>query len=121
MLIAYSRTDSGHGGQAKDLDGDEDDGYGELVTPSVVCDNSLISLFTDETIYPVDFKTAGQMIDDEMHHLLVRPLPQGCRLTAIFDSVRYLIFSHCFSRCLCSLIPATTSSCGPFARLQQHY
>lgn len=41
----------------------------------------------DETIYPVDFKTAGQMTDDEMHDLMVRPLPQGCRLTAIFDSV----------------------------------
>lgn len=58
---------SGHGGQAVDLDGDEDDGY-------------------DETIYPVDFKQAGQIVDDEMHHIMVRSLPQGCRLTAIFDS-----------------------------------
>ncbi|SCZ92236.1 BZ3500_MvSof-1268-A1-R1_Chr5-2g07727 [Microbotryum saponariae] len=58
---------SGHGGQAKDLDGDEDDGY-------------------DETIYPVDFKNAGQIIDDEMHAIMVARLPQGCRLTAIFDS-----------------------------------
>ncbi|KAK4052110.1 Ca(2+)-dependent cysteine protease [Microbotryomycetes sp. JL201] len=58
---------SGHGGQAKDVDGDEEDGY-------------------DETILPVDYKTAGQMVDDEIHHYLVRPLPQGVRLTAIFDS-----------------------------------
>ncbi|SCV72384.1 BQ2448_3921 [Microbotryum intermedium] len=58
---------SGHGGQAKDLDGDEDDGY-------------------DETIYPIDFKNAGQIIDDEMHAIMVARLPQGCRLTAIFDS-----------------------------------
>ncbi|KAM0787949.1 hypothetical protein ACM66B_006153 [Microbotryomycetes sp. NB124-2] len=58
---------SGHGGQAKDLDGDEEDGY-------------------DETILPVDYKTAGQMVDDEIHHYLVRPLQQGVRLTAIFDS-----------------------------------
>lgn len=58
---------SGHGGTTKDLDGDEDDGY-------------------DETIYPVDHKSAGMIVDDELHEILVRPLPQGCRLTAIFDS-----------------------------------
>ncbi|GAA5918649.1 hypothetical protein JCM1841_002292 [Sporobolomyces salmonicolor] len=57
---------SGHGGQTKDLDGDEDDGY-------------------DETIYPLDFKQSGEIVDDEMHAIMVRPLPQGCRLTAIFD------------------------------------
>ncbi|OCF36254.1 metacaspase-1 [Kwoniella heveanensis CBS 569] len=59
---------SGHGGQTKDLDGDEDDGY-------------------DEVIYPLDHKQAGHIVDDEReHHLLVKPLPAGCRLTAIFDS-----------------------------------
>jgi hypothetical protein len=57
---------SGHGGQTEDLDGDEEDGY-------------------DETIYPVDFKQAGMIVDDEMHDIMVRPLPPGCRLTAIFD------------------------------------
>ncbi|THG96767.1 hypothetical protein EW145_g7720 [Phellinidium pouzarii] len=58
---------SGHGGQTKDLDGDEADGY-------------------DEVIYPVDFKDAGHIVDDEMHFIMVKPLPSGCRLTAIFDS-----------------------------------
>ena len=57
---------SGHGGQTKDLDGDEEDGY-------------------DEVIYPVDFKQAGHIVDDEIHWILVRPLPPGCRLTAILD------------------------------------
>ncbi|CAD6576962.1 MAG: Ca(2+)-dependent cysteine protease [Tremellales sp. Tagirdzhanova-0007] len=37
---------SGHGGQTPDLDGDEDDGM-------------------DEVIYPVDFKNAGHIVDDE--------------------------------------------------------
>lgn len=37
---------SGHGGQTKDLDGDEDDG-------------------NDEVIYPLDFKQAGHIVDDE--------------------------------------------------------
>ncbi|CAD6576300.1 MAG: Ca(2+)-dependent cysteine protease [Cyphobasidiales sp. Tagirdzhanova-0007] len=58
---------SGHGGQVVDLNGDEDDGY-------------------DETIYPIDFKQSGQIIDDDMHAIMIRPLPPGCRLTAIFDS-----------------------------------
>lgn len=58
---------SGHGGQTKDLDGDEDDGF-------------------DEVIYPLDFKTAGHIVDDDLHNIMVRPLPAGCRLTAIFDS-----------------------------------
>lgn len=58
---------SGHGGQTEDLDGDEDDGY-------------------DEVIYPVDYKTSGHIVDDQIHDILVKPLPAGARLTAIFDS-----------------------------------
>ncbi|CAG8467962.1 11651_t:CDS:2 [Cetraspora pellucida] len=62
-------NDSGHGGQIEDIDGDEDDGY-------------------DETILPLDHdkSTGGQIIDDEMHAIMVRPLQPGVRLTAIFDS-----------------------------------
>ncbi|KAH7884322.1 peptidase C14, caspase domain-containing protein [Phlebopus sp. FC_14] len=58
---------SGHGGQTKDLDGDEDDGY-------------------DEVIYPVDYEVNGHIVDDNMHEIMVKNLPAGCRLTAIFDS-----------------------------------
>lgn len=58
---------SGHGGQTKDLDGDEEDGY-------------------DEVIYPADFRQTGHITDDEMHRIMVRPLQAGVRLTAIFDS-----------------------------------
>ncbi|KAH7106380.1 Metacaspase-1 precursor [Auriculariales sp. MPI-PUGE-AT-0066] len=57
---------SGHGGQVKDKDGDEVDGF-------------------DETIYPVDFEKAGMIVDDELHRILVQSLPAGCRLTSIFD------------------------------------
>lgn len=39
-----------------------------------------------EAICPVDFQTAGLIVDDDMHDILVAPLPAGCRLTAIFDS-----------------------------------
>jgi hypothetical protein len=58
---------SGHGGQTPDEDGDEEDGY-------------------DEVIYPVDYKQAGHIVDDEIHFHVVRPLRAGVRLTAIFDS-----------------------------------
>ncbi|OJJ89609.1 caspase family protein [Aspergillus glaucus CBS 516.65] len=58
---------SGHGGQTPDEDGDEDDGY-------------------DEVIYPVDFRVAGHIVDDEMHRIMVNSLQPGVRLTAIFDS-----------------------------------
>lgn len=57
---------SGHGGQTVDLDGDEDDG-------------------NDNTIYPVDHTRVGVIVDDMMHDILVKPLPAGCRLTAIMD------------------------------------
>ncbi|KZV68831.1 hypothetical protein PENSPDRAFT_633810 [Peniophora sp. CONT] len=60
---------AGHGSQVKDTDGDEDD---EL----------------DETICPVDYEEegVGPIIDDDLHNILVKPLPPGCRLTAIYDS-----------------------------------
>ncbi|KAJ8123064.1 hypothetical protein O1611_g9685 [Lasiodiplodia mahajangana] len=58
---------SGHGGQTEDLDGDEEDG-------------------NDEVIYPVDYKEAGPLVDDDLHKIVVKPLQAGVRLTAIFDS-----------------------------------
>jgi hypothetical protein len=57
----------GHGGQTKDTQGDEVDGYNEV-------------------IYPVDFKSAGYIEDDTIHQVVVQPLQPGVRLTAIFDS-----------------------------------
>ncbi|KAL0140155.1 caspase domain-containing protein [Mucor lusitanicus] len=63
--------DSGHGGRVHDVHSDEDDSF-------------------DETIYPLDFQEfegdSGQLKDDDMHDLLVKPLPPKCRLTCIFDS-----------------------------------
>ncbi|KAI0697939.1 caspase domain-containing protein [Cerioporus squamosus] len=58
---------SGHGGQVKDRDGDERDGY-------------------DEIIFPLDHKRTGYIVDDLMHTIMVKKLPVGCRLTALFDS-----------------------------------
>jgi hypothetical protein len=59
---------SGHGGTCRDEnDSDEIDSF-------------------DETIIPLDYQTAGQIVDDVIYENLVQPLPQGCRLTAVFDS-----------------------------------
>jgi len=57
---------SGHGGQTKDLNGDEADGL-------------------DETILPLDYKTAGMIIDDDIHAILDKGVPAGAKLTAIMD------------------------------------
>mmetsp|Transcript_11222 Transcript_11222/g.45651 ORF Transcript_11222/g.45651 Transcript_11222/m.45651 type:complete len:363 (+) Transcript_11222:40-1128(+) len=40
----------------------------------------------NETILPVDYERAGQIKDSHIYDALVRPLPAGVRLTAIFDS-----------------------------------
>lgn len=34
----------------------------------------------------MDFKQVGHIVDDQLHDIMVRPLPPGARLTAIFDS-----------------------------------
>ncbi|KAJ3274174.1 hypothetical protein HDV01_003457 [Terramyces sp. JEL0728] len=57
---------SGHGSTQKDEDGDEVDGL-------------------DNTICPVDYNSAGMIVDDEMNTILVQALPEGSRLVAIFD------------------------------------
>jgi hypothetical protein len=58
---------SGHGGSTEDLSGDEEDGK-------------------DETILPSDFESAGQIIDDDLHRILLADLPEGCKFTSLFDS-----------------------------------
>ncbi|KAJ7085556.1 caspase domain-containing protein [Mycena epipterygia] len=55
-LFFHCKSHSGHGGQTPDLDGDEVDGY-------------------DDVIFPLDYQNAGHILDD------VNPLPPGCRLT----------------------------------------
>ncbi|XP_027162739.1 metacaspase-1-like [Coffea eugenioides] len=58
---------SGHGTQQLDLDGDEIDGF-------------------DEAICPLDFETAGIIIDNDINKMIVEPLKQGVTLHAIIDA-----------------------------------
>ena len=57
---------SGHGSYMKDLSGDEVDGQ-------------------DECICPVDYQTAGMIIDDELN-IIVCKLAAGARLRVVFDA-----------------------------------
>jgi len=57
---------SGHGGRVEDTSGDEEDGF-------------------DETLIPVDFKSAGQILDDEVFAKLVKPMKRDVRVTVLMD------------------------------------
>lgn len=63
LLFHYS----GHGSQQRDYTGVEADGL-------------------NETLCPLDFRYAGEIIDDELNRILVRPLTQGVKLHAIIDA-----------------------------------
>uniref|UniRef100_A0A7N0VFP1 Peptidase C14 caspase domain-containing protein n=1 Tax=Kalanchoe fedtschenkoi TaxID=63787 RepID=A0A7N0VFP1_KALFE len=58
---------SGHGLRQLDFENDELDGF-------------------DETLCPVDFKTTGMILDNEINTTIVHPLPKGVRLHAFVDS-----------------------------------
>lgn len=58
---------SGHGSQVKDENGDEADGL-------------------DEVLIPVDYKTAGYIVDDYLYENFVRKLQRGVLATCIMDS-----------------------------------
>lgn len=57
---------SGHGGRVRDTSGDEEDGF-------------------DETLIPVDFQRAGQIVDDDILKILVEPIKAGVNVTVLMD------------------------------------
>jgi hypothetical protein len=57
---------AGHGASVEDDNGDESDGK-------------------DEALCPVDYEENGMIPDDFLNEHIVKKLPVGCRLTAIFD------------------------------------
>jgi len=58
---------SGHGGLKEDPTGKEETGY-------------------DQTILPCDYATAGEIIDNDLYDMVVKPLKKGVQLIALFDS-----------------------------------
>ena len=88
---------TGHGGQTPDTDGDEEDGY-------------------DEVISPVDFRSAGHIVDDEMHRIMVKPL-QPCPICVfpVTVPVPVPLYSHRrpeLSREMTSELPSPSQSPG---------
>lgn len=72
-IVQYSKAGdvvfihySGHGGRVRDTSGDEADGY-------------------DETLIPLDFKRAGQIIDDDLYERLVKKMPAGVTVVVLMD------------------------------------
>ena len=57
---------SGHGTKVKDINGDEEDGY-------------------DEALCPLDFQTSGLILDDELNDIIVKKLPVGVHVVALYD------------------------------------
>lgn len=58
---------SGHGSQKRAADCSEADGF-------------------DETICPSDYERAGQIVDNELNHALIAPLPPGVTLHCVVDA-----------------------------------
>lgn len=58
---------SGHGSNEVDRNADEVDGR-------------------DESLVPLDYLTAGCIVDDEIRKVLIDPLPKGCELRVIIDA-----------------------------------
>lgn len=58
---------SGHGGQQIDPFGYEEDGM-------------------NETLFPCDFKSQGMISDDVLNEILIKPLPNGAKMTCILDA-----------------------------------
>ena len=72
---------SGHGGQTIDWDGDEEDGK-------------------DECLFPVDYRAAGSLRDDEVAQILRHGLSQDASLVAIVDACHsgsMFDFKHVYS------------------------
>ena len=64
---------SGHGGRVRDTSGDEADGY-------------------DETLIPVDFRNAGQILDDDVLDMLVKPMPADVNVTVLVRILPFYFF-----------------------------
>jgi hypothetical protein len=62
----FSFSFLGHGGQIKDQDGDEEDGY-------------------DEILIPGDYKESGQIVDDWIYSEFVTKIKAGVHVVAIVD------------------------------------
>ena len=50
----------------------------------------------DEAICPMDYKSAGVLVDDDLHAILVANIPPGVRLTAILVLLLFIFYLFIF-------------------------
>ncbi|KAH8981558.1 caspase domain-containing protein [Lactarius hatsudake] len=67
---------SGHATQAKDTNRDERDGRDECMCAMD---------YMGSAQFPISPTTPGIIVDDDINSIMVQPLQQGCRLTAVLD------------------------------------
>lgn len=103
---------AGHGCQVRDLDGDEEDGL-------------------DECIMPLDYRTSGCIIDDELKDIVLQ-LRSHQKLLAVFDcchsgtvlDLRYNLYNKVAGRGLAMVqnrrVPATKGQCIMISGCQDH-
>jgi metacaspase-1 len=108
-IVQYSKAGdcvfvhySGHGGRIRDTSGDEADGYDEvsgssgarLLLSSRLAWKNRHSPHEDmlrcsapynQTLIPVDFQKAGQIVDDDLYKHLVKSMPAGVTVTVLMD------------------------------------
>ncbi|KAM7478976.1 hypothetical protein LguiA_027189 [Lonicera macranthoides] len=53
----------------------------------------------DEALCPVDYNTAGRIVDDEIYATIVGPLPHGAKLHAIMDTCYSRTFLDLYFMC----------------------
>ncbi|KAF8531099.1 caspase domain-containing protein [Gautieria morchelliformis] len=87
----------GHGAQIDNKDGTEKDFKDELILPVDCREN------TERDLYDVE-RYPNHILDDTLHEILVKNLPIGCRLQALFDccnsgTMMDLVYCRGYPRC----------------------
>lgn len=79
---------AGHGGQSRDVDGDEEDGKDEHICPVIQGQHPKFAAAFDGSLEKeeADDIVGRGISDDEIFDIMLKDLPEGVRLTTIFDA-----------------------------------
>jgi len=79
---------AGHGGQSRDADGDEEDGQDEHICPVIQGQHPKFAAALEGSLEreEADDLLGRPISDDEIFEQMLKDLPEGVRLTTIFDA-----------------------------------
>lgn len=79
---------AGHGGQSRDRDGDEEDGQDEHMCPVIQGQHPKFAAALEGSLEQeeVDDLLGRGITDDEIFEKMLKDLPEGVRLTTVFDA-----------------------------------